>query len=230
MSLLTNIVFYAKFDDNTGSTVTESVASHNGTWQGTLGSQWTTGIINSGGNFNGTNNYVTFGSPSLGLSGNQPFSISLWVNPTATALGAGPFDYGILANNERISLLFNDTAGTLLSSHFGNDHAFSTKATLSAWNHLVLTYDGTTEHLYKNGADTGESWTPASLSMSGGSLFVGAGLSPTAMKAAKMDEVGFWSRALSSSEASQLYNSGSGLQYPFTTGLPSPFLLTQVGS
>ena len=31
-----------------------------------------------------------------------------------------------------------------------------------------------------------------------------------------MDEVGVWSRALSSSEIAQLYNSGSGLSYPLS--------------
>jgi len=33
-----------------------------------------------------------------------------------------------------------------------------------------------------------------------------------------IDEVGIWSRALNSTEVSELYNSGSGLAYPFTTG------------
>jgi hypothetical protein len=31
-----------------------------------------------------------------------------------------------------------------------------------------------------------------------------------------IDEVGIWSRALTSSEVTSLYNSGSGRQYPFT--------------
>ena len=34
---------------------------------------------------------------------------------------------------------------------------------------------------------------------------------------AYMDEFAFWNRALTSTEITQLYNSGSGLQYPFTT-------------
>jgi hypothetical protein len=30
-----------------------------------------------------------------------------------------------------------------------------------------------------------------------------------------LDEVGFWTRALSAAEVTSLYNSGNGLQYPF---------------
>ena len=32
-----------------------------------------------------------------------------------------------------------------------------------------------------------------------------------------IDEVGIWSRTLTSTEVSDLYNSGSGLQYPFSS-------------
>src|SRR5579872_1355940 len=59
MSLITNIVSYYNFDENSGTTVNDKAGSNNGTWGGTTGSQWTTGKINSGGNFNGTDNKVT---------------------------------------------------------------------------------------------------------------------------------------------------------------------------
>ncbi len=34
----------------------------------------------------------------------------------------------------------------------------------------------------------------------------------------KIDEVGLWTREITSAEETTLYNSGDGLQYPFTTG------------
>jgi hypothetical protein len=40
-----------------------------------------------------------------------------------------------------------------------------------------------------------------------------------------LDEVGVWSRALTSSEVTQLYNSGLGLQYPFTGNGNSNFFI-----
>jgi len=33
-----------------------------------------------------------------------------------------------------------------------------------------------------------------------------------------IDELGIWDRVLSASEVTELYNSGSGFQYPFTEG------------
>jgi hypothetical protein len=38
-----------------------------------------------------------------------------------------------------------------------------------------------------------------------------------------IDEIGVWSRALTSGEVTQLYNSGAGLQYPFTSNNTSAF-------
>jgi hypothetical protein len=38
----------------------------------------------------------------------------------------------------------------------------------------------------------------------------------------QIDEVGIWSRALSSTEVTKLYNGGAGLQYPFFPFSPFP--------
>jgi hypothetical protein len=40
-----------------------------------------------------------------------------------------------------------------------------------------------------------------------------------------IDEVGIWSRVLTSTEVTQLYNGGAGLQYPFTNGNNRNFLM-----
>lgn len=42
-----------------------------------------------------------------------------------------------------------------------------------------------------------------------------------------MDEVGVWSRALSSAEIAQLYNSGSGLSYPLSVVASSTAMTSQ---
>lgn len=42
-----------------------------------------------------------------------------------------------------------------------------------------------------------------------------------------IDEVGFWSRKLSSAEVTALYNSGAGLAYPFSTSAPIPVFMNQ---
>jgi len=48
------------FEEGTGSTVNDTSSNgKTGTWQGTLGSQWTQGKVGKAGKFNGSNNYVS---------------------------------------------------------------------------------------------------------------------------------------------------------------------------
>lgn len=42
-----------------------------------------------------------------------------------------------------------------------------------------------------------------------------------------IDEVGFWKRVLTSGERTSLYNSGSGLAYPFSSGVVIPVFMNQ---
>ncbi len=42
----------------------------------------------------------------------------------------------------------------------------------------------------------------------------------------RMDDWSMWSRALSAAEISQLYNSGIGLQYPFTVSSFFPWMFS----
>ena len=42
-----------------------------------------------------------------------------------------------------------------------------------------------------------------------------------------IDEVGFWKRTLTSGERTQLYNSGNGLAYPFSSGNSRYYRLQQ---
>ena len=37
----------------------------------------------------------------------------------------------------------------------------------------------------------------------------------------QVDEIGIWTQALSTTDITQLYNGGAGLQYPFTTFTPA---------
>jgi hypothetical protein len=73
-----NLVGYWKFNEGSGTTVGDSVGTYTGTWQGMLGAQWTTGKLNSAGNFDGSTNYVsTVSVPTV----NNPLTVSAWVYP-----------------------------------------------------------------------------------------------------------------------------------------------------
>jgi hypothetical protein len=79
------------------------------------------------------------------------------------------------------------------------------------WHHVAVSVSGNTMKIYDNGvlADTialsGTRPTPDQVRVGGNQ--VGYGWS------AWIDEVGFWNRALSAGEVTQLYNGGNALAY-----------------
>jgi hypothetical protein len=216
-TLLEGIQAYAGFNEGAGSKVldlTRQIAA--GIWQGTLGSQWGNGIWLGGGVFNGTDNYIDFGTPNLGFSGNNPFAISLWINPTG-AIDSNPlFDYGQAVAGKRIGLIYLADY-TIRSSHFSNDHDFSTALDQTAWNHIVLTYDGITEQLYKNGAFA-EEWNPTPLSLGAGDpMFIGTQIDNIGGKVitGTADEFALFTRNVTADEVALLFDAGKSLPYPF---------------
>jgi len=109
-----------------------------------------------------------------------------------------------------------------LESSSGTDisKTFNTNIDKNQWNHLVLTGDGTTIKLYVN-----NNLDSSTLSFSGFggtsndeyNVHIGRpGMVDNYYVEGLIDEVGIWDRALNSSEIEELYNSGDGLQYPFS--------------
>jgi len=99
------------------------------------------------------------------------------------------------------------------------DTIFST----ATWYHIVVVYDGTLAaadrlKIYVNGDPETLSITgtiPASLLNSAASLNVGFWNGLNRYMNGRIDESAVWSRALSSTEVTSLYNGGSGSHYPF---------------
>ena len=221
MSLLTNLVSYYKFDENTGTTIGDALSTDNLTWNGTLGSQWTTGKINSGGNFNGTDNYAV--NPNV-----------LWSTNTAAWSMGGWFksnDYTtsnqtIISNGDgggsfRGYALVLSGNGTTDGSMYLLNHQIAWgnlgfKVQDNNWHHIIFTVsaDGNTNKCYLDGVlrFTGGN---ASLGTPSGSSFIGSVSTGIYFFKGVLDEMVYWTRELSSAEDTSLYNGGSGLQYPF---------------
>ena len=189
-----------------------------GTYNGTLvnGATYGTGIINQDFSLDGVNDYISI-SPVIGASLSAPniaHTYSAWVYPTNLT---DTFNF-VFQNGDSTSgtalILNTNKIGFFIRG--GTSWATSTATlTLNAWNHIVTTID-TSGNLkfYLNGAfdvlRTGITWsetptyayTQIGRYSSGVHFFNGI-----------IDEVGVWNRELSASEVTELYNSGSGLQY-----------------
>ncbi len=151
-------VAYYNFEDATGSTLTDkSGYGNNGTWQGTLGSQWKQGKYGWGGNFNGTDNYVSIPDKSNIELGGGDFTVSAWTYNTDAAQfvseqifckdnGAANCEYGLN--------LF--TTGNTYDVYAGLSTATITPASgtgplYNQWQYLTMVRKGTTVSVYSNG-------------------------------------------------------------------------------
>ena len=198
-----------------------------GTYNGTLvnGATYGTGIINQGFSLDGVNDYVSVGN-LLNFDGSTPFSLSCWFNPNnvsgfkpliSNMIGSPTYqgiELQISSNVLRVFL--NNTSGTNSIRFSG-----STTFTPSAWYHAVFTYDGSKDisgcNLYFNSSLETKTSTVNNLTgsiYSGSNTYLGTGQNFTLYNSGLLDEVGIWNRVLTSTEATELYNSGAAKQYP----------------
>ena len=212
---------YWKFDDASGGTAADSSGNGNGaTWRGTSGSQWGTGIIDGGGVFNGTDNYLT-----TTLTQSWPSSFSTWVYLTGASPGGLLYGIGLGGAGSAMDFAVNTTNQKLhLRTIAIVDITDSLNALAPGWNQVGFSYDGTTWTLVINGAvDSSGAYSHAWTS--GKPIWMGASeyIVPSGFLTAgcKMDESGLWSRILGSADWAYLYALGVGAR----PTLPSPLAL-----
>lgn len=237
--LTTNLLAYYKLDETSGAPVADSSGNAiDGTWEGTLGSQWTTGKINNGGLFNGTDNYIDLGTPaSLRFTGATPFSFAGWIKRSNTNEAAFDFFGNINPNNPFNGYDFGISGDV---DHFQALQLIMTDGSLNQvnvvsnglvddtdWHHVVVTYNGNSNAsgviFYIDSVAQTNTILTNTLSGSISStnpLSIGSRVGATgSLFPGMIDEFGVWGKVLSQSEVTQLYASGGGLQYPFA-GMP----------
>ena len=222
MALLTNLIAYYKFDEASGTTAYDAHASYNAT----IGTQVTvnqTGKINTGFSFAGVDddntNVVTV--PQLYTNPTE-FSFSTWVkldaaDTTEERIISYSHDgiYGIISFNAGTANLIR---GFVYGVSGGGWTDTTTSYTVTNWHHVVLTAkENDYVKLYVDGSLIGTATSITSFNTIGTNGRKIGQAQSGALTDGKIDEVGFWSRVLTSTEVTELYNSGSGLAYPFTT-------------
>lgn len=227
MTLLDNLRAYWKLDESSGDAADSSGNGKTLTNSSSIG--YSAGLINNCADWGSpTANRCLTTSDTLGIDGGA-VTISLWYKGPNPGLGVY-FNLGQQINRNTKTLYgisyFKDGSGlgveftrqklgvgsqsaVIRSIDFGSD---------GLWHHLVLSYDGSTFTPYVDGT----AGSTASASGNGSSdpgyggfrlgLDLGGGISPASIK---IDEVGVWDRALSSTEVTTLYNSRTGRQWPF---------------
>jgi hypothetical protein len=111
-------------------------------------------------NFDGIDDYVI--QEFNGFSGgDNPFTISLWVytGGAAPATLETPFFYGNEDAGQAIRIRLRTSDGTIQSAHWGGaEYDWSVGGfTPNTWIFLTETYNGTTDTIYTNGSEAGNS-------------------------------------------------------------------------
>lgn len=215
MALSTNLVTYWKLDGNSN----DSISTNNGT-DTAITYNAGNGIIVQGAGFNGTTSHIAIANSTDFNFGTGSFSFSAWIKTTVTgsiwggrAAGTGP-QLGV------------DGAGKLYNDGVGTAGVTSTIAVNTGnWVHVAIVWDrsGALVRQYINGVADTTSALGATTATEAITKYIGDEASPGNLFGkfnGAIDEVSFWSRALSAGEIRQLYNGYIGSQYPFTGAGP----------
>jgi hypothetical protein len=224
LALTDNIVAYWKLDESSGNP-TDSVGSR--TLTNNSSTSFVAAKINNGASFDGATDYFSRTAETLGIA--NAWTVGGWLlfddlggnevilrwRPSAG--DANEIRLGKASTNKPfVTMMHSSGSGTGYKDYEG-----TTTLSTATWYHVMATWDGTTLKLYLNGSENTPYTknTDNSVTMTDTSRILGfGGWNGVTFHNGDIDEIGYWSRALSSTEISQLYNGGSGLQYPFTTG------------
>lgn len=225
MALTDNLVSYWKFDSSNSN---DSVGTNNGTDTSVTYSA-ANGKINNGAGFNGSTSKVAINATGL-PTGTVDFSINVWYKG-ATPGGDGLFGWGATSVNGDSRLILVN-GGHFYFGGQSFDLAGSVSVIDGNWHMGTFVYTtAPTKKWYCDGvADTNNS-IEALIASSSASLRMGCRPNDSSFLLGSLDEVGVWSRALTGAEVTELYNGGSGNQYPFAGagGGVSLFSLLGVG-
>ena len=215
MALTDGLVSYYKFDGD----ATDSVGTNNGTVNGAT---QVSGKINSAYSFNGSNNYIR--RATFTPVPTSTLTLGVWIKTNSTSnqyiITQGRHPQTI--NGEYIFMMLSD--GTLNFWDYNGNYGFSESNTSigtindGIWHYITFVKNGTSGEYYIDGVlDTTVS-AVADRTYIQDDFTIGVDYRGSSEYFnGIMDEIGVWDRALSSSEITELYNSGAGLSYPFTT-------------
>lgn len=227
-SLLTGLYAVYKGESNAN----DSLGTYNGTAQGGL--TYSAGKSGNAFTFNGTNAYVSLPDDSLNFT--SAFSHSFWVKSSDTTnytiiLGniqgaRSPYSfahgYQFWLSAGKVQVDFRDGTTTLNPTLTSSGSVAN-----GSWNHVAITFNPlnlvTGSKIYINGSLDISGVTPAlgsaNLYSSPMKACIGArNISGSAItnlsSGTSLDESYFWTKELTATEATDLYNSGTGKFYP----------------
>ena len=201
MALTDNLVAYYKLDGNSN----DSIGTNNGTDTSVTYST-DNGKINQGAGFNGTSSKIAMSS-GVGITGDSARTMSFWAksNSTSGLIGFCGFGQDTMAQNFSFGIYNSHWFFYGAVSTYDFDTGVNADTNVNFW---TITYNGKSVTIYKNGSSIGSK--SVALNTSSSPLNIGVRKNGDGFLNGWVDELGIWSRVLTTDEISELYNSGNG--------------------
>jgi hypothetical protein len=236
-ALTTSLVGYWKMDEASGNATDSSgnsmTLTDNGGCGTAAGKLTNARVLNTS-----TPKFFSRASEANLQVGGTDFTFGVWVYPTTLGAGTNPC---IMAKEDSTSkaefrldctvgsyfrwIAWDTTGVSLTGLTICNATTFGLPS-INTWYYVVFGVSGTTMFISVNGgAQDTASLAAFPIQNTAATFCVGKQASSPYYFDGRVDGVGIWKRALSTSEITQLYNSGNGLDYPFVSGnlfRPSP--------
>jgi len=217
MALSDNLIRWFNCEDNVATTVVvDSTTTSNATSaRNTNLITFNPGRIGLGLDFVPASSDVITDNSDPDFSGTNNFSISLWIYSDSNA-DCAYFWYS--PDNGTTVIMMQQFTDNKVYLQRGGAYVTATIAT-GAWTHWVMTYDGSNIRAYKNGSETGDSPKATTTSLSSSTKILQFGrrnTTGTLFFNGQIDLIGVWTRAITTTEITTLYNSGNGKAYPFS--------------
>jgi len=173
-----------------------------GTWYDTGHKEGTASVL-----LNGASQYVDLKNPAILPSGKSPRTMSLWAKTKDLSSSyRWCAAYGMPAASQAMFIGQNGTA--LIGGGFTDDLVVNNFWTFDTWHHIALTYDGTTAMLYADGklvSSAAKNWNLVKAF-----AYVGRQVNNAEYWNGSVDDVRFYSKALTASEVQSLYQANAG--------------------
>jgi len=209
------------FSSQTLATYNDALGNYNGTQEG--GVAFTTGKIGKAFQFDGINDYVRLPNNSMDLTGD--FSISMWANwgrnNTSQILIANlnsNYELGFFVEHAASQLRFRGYKSNLSNAFYVVKSSYT--PTLNTWYHYTFTHKNGVNNIYENGiliatdtSTTGHvNHGVTNYPTIGANKYNSSNIQEPFL--GSIDALNVWSKELTQSEITELYNSGNGKQYP----------------
>ncbi len=232
--LLDDLISYWKLDEASGNAL-DSFGTNHLSPINAPGA--TAGVINGARTFNGNQQYFSIPTNASLEVGTTDFTFSTWAkldNKTGHHAFIGKQIESYPTYNRDYSLYYDIDFDRLVFQVAGPDGVTLTRAfadalgspAINTWYFLAGGYDRANGFVWisVNGGPKGTTLFSGDVHVGPADFMLGSvdssGQIVTGYHAGLLDETGFWKRTLTNGELAQLYNSGSGLAYPFGSGAP----------